>query len=301
MNRFSQIDLSTLPPPQIEETLDFETILRRNLASLVQLMPEAAAFVALESEPLVKFVQLLSYNEMVLRHRINEAGMSTMLAFATGANLEHIAALFGVRRLVVIPGDPDALPPVDAVLEADADLRERAQLALEGFSTAGPAGAYVFHARATDGLIRDATAVSLQPGEVTVHVLTREGAGIPAPELLDAVDRALSADDVRPLCDSVVVAPAAVETYAVTARIATDAGPDPVALREEIVARVQAVVIRNHRLGRAVRRSAILGALHPAGVRAVDLIEPAADIERGTGEAAWCSGITVTIDQTVGA
>lgn len=301
MNRFDAIDLSTLPAPRVVERLDFESVFRRNRAALVTLMPEAEGVLALESEPLVKFVQLMSYNEMVLRHRVNEGARSTMLAFARAGDLEHLAALFGVRRLVASPGDPEATPPVPPVLEDDADLRARTQLALEGFSTAGPAGAYVFHARAVSGAIRDVEAVSPAPGRVDVIVLTREGRGVPDAALLARVGDALSAEDVRPLCDTVTARAADVVDYAVEARIATDAGPDPEAIRLEVLARVGMAVDRLHRLGRSVPRSALLGALHQPGVREVDLIQPAADIVRGSGQAAWCSGVALTLDAGVGA
>jgi phage-related baseplate assembly protein len=48
-----------------------------------------------------------------------------MLAYATGANLEHLAALYGVERLVTDPGSPTAVPPVAPTMETDAALRAR--------------------------------------------------------------------------------------------------------------------------------------------------------------------------------
>ena len=297
MSRFDRIDLSGLPAPQIAERLDFESIFRRNRDTLVQLAPEAAEVLRLESEPLTKFVQLVSFQEMVLRHRINEAARGVMLAFARGSDLDHLAALFGVRRLVADPGDPEADPPVPATLESDDDLRLRTQIALEGFSVAGPAGAYVFHARAVSGAIRDVEAVSPSPGEVDVYVLIRDGDGTPGAELLAQVQTALSAEEVRPLCDTVTARAPAIEDYVITASIATDAGPDPETVRVDALAAVEVMTARYHRLGRSVPRSAILAALHRPGVRAVNLVSPAADIARGSGEAAHCSAIAVTLDQ----
>ena len=88
--------------------------------------------------------------------------------------------------------------------------------------------------------------------------------------------------------------------YAVTAAIATDAGPDADAVREDAEAAVRTAVARYRRLGRSVPRSALLAALHRPGVRAVELTAPAADIVRDTGEAAHCTAVTVTVDQEVG-
>ena len=44
-------DLTQLPPPEVVETLDFETILQVHRADLLARYPEAAAVIDLESEP----------------------------------------------------------------------------------------------------------------------------------------------------------------------------------------------------------------------------------------------------------
>ncbi len=214
------IDLSQLPSPDIVETLDYETLLAARKARLVSLYPaaeqaEIAATLALESEPLVKLLQENAYREIVLRQRVNDAARAVMLAYAVGTDLDHLAALFGIRRLTISPADP--AHDLAAVMESDADLRARTQLAPQSFSVAGPEGAYVSHARNADGRVLDASAVSPAPCEVLVTVLARDGDGTAAPALIDAVAAALQADDVRPLTDKVTVRGAEILRYQVRA------------------------------------------------------------------------------------
>ena len=128
----SLIDLSQLPPPDVVESLDFETLFARRKARLIELHPPeqrdaVAAVLELESEPLTKALQENAYRELVLRQRIHEAAQAVMLAYAKGNDLEQVAALFQLQRLVVKPADPVTGTP--AVMEDDADLRMRVQLA----------------------------------------------------------------------------------------------------------------------------------------------------------------------------
>lgn len=216
------------------------------------------------------------------------------LATATGADLEHLGALFGVSRLTVTPADPGAVPPIPAVLESDTALRQRIQLALEGFSTAGPRGAYLFHALSASGQVKDVAVTSPEPGVVQVAVLSAIGDGTAAPELLAAVDGALNAEDVRPLCDTVNVIAAVVQTYAVAATLIVAEGPDPDVIKDQAQAALAAYVASVHRVGQAVRRSGIFAALHRPGVLQVLLIAPAADIVPPADGAAWCNAIDLT-------
>ena len=85
-------------------------------------------------------------------------------------------------------------------MESDADFRRRIILAPEGYSVAGPEGAYIFHALSADPDVLDASATSPTPGEVVVTVLSRTGDGTAPPELLATVEAAGSADDVRRGC-----------------------------------------------------------------------------------------------------
>lgn len=143
---FTGVDLSRLPAPQVIEPLDFETILAQSLAQFQVYFPAFDA--TLESEPVMKLIQLFAYRELVLRQRLNDAARAVMPAFATGPDLDALAALFGVERFILTPADPEV--GIAEVLESDTDFRRRMVLAPEGFSVAGPVGAYIFHALSAD-------------------------------------------------------------------------------------------------------------------------------------------------------
>jgi phage-related baseplate assembly protein len=291
---YSAIDLSLLPVPGIIETLDFEVILAAMKADLATRAPELAAVLALESEPVVKLLEVCAYREVILRARVNDAVKGVLLATATGSDLDNLAALFGVLRLVISPGDALATPPVAPVLESDSELRRRTQLALEGFSTAGPSGAYVFHALTAAGDVLDASATSPAAGQVMVSVLSRTGSGAAGAPLLATVLAALSAEDVRPLCDAVTVQSAAIVNYAITATLFFYAGPDSTVVLAAAQAAAAAYAAAQHRLGRDVTLSGLYAALHQPGVQRVVLAAPTATITISPVQASWCTAITLT-------
>ncbi len=296
MSGYVAVDLSRLPPPDIIEALDYETTLAGMRSALIALAPELEAVLAVESEPLLKVLQVCAYREVLLRARINDAARAVLLPTATGADLDNVVALFGVARLTLTPADPAAIPPVAAVMEGDSALRARAQLALEGFSTAGPRGAYLYHALSASGLVKDAGITSPAPGVVLVTVLSTEGDGTPSQGLLDTVASALTDDDVRPLCDEVQVEAADVQTYLVTATLTVGAGPDAGTVEAAARAAVDEYTAEVHRLGRAVRLSGLYAALHRPGVLAVDLTSPTANIVPAATGAAWCAGVAITVE-----
>lgn len=118
--------------------------------------------------------------------------------------------------------EPDEIPYVYEVqnitktdggseIEDDEAYAERIQMAPEGFSVAGPSGAYEFHARKASSEITDVKALRTNPGEVTVYVLGENG-DMPSEELKTAVAAQLDDENVRPLTDLVIVSePEAVE------------------------------------------------------------------------------------------
>jgi phage-related baseplate assembly protein len=288
------IDLSRLSSPDIVETIDYETLLAERKAKLVSLYPadqqaEVAAALALESEPMNICLQENAYREVVLRQRVNDAARAVMLAYAKGKDLEHLAALFEVERLTITPADP--ANDIDAVMEGDTDLRARTQLAPQGFSVAGPEGAYISHARNADGLVLDASAVSPAPCEVVVTILSRAGDGTADETLVNKVQAALAADNVRPLTDLVTVQSATIKPYAVRATLVFFAGPDRSVALAEANSRVSAYVSEMHKLGMAITLDGVYAAARAPGVQKVYLDEPAADIPATKSEAPYCTAI----------
>ncbi|MBY8604088.1 MAG: baseplate J/gp47 family protein [Burkholderia sp.] len=288
------IDLSQLPSPDVVDTIDYETLLAARKARLVSLYPaaeqaEIAATLALESEPLVKLLQESAYREIVLRQRVNDAARAVMLAYAVGTDLDHLAALFGIRRLTISPADPEH--DLAAVMESDTDLRARTQLAPQSFSVAGPEGAYVSHARNADGRVLDASAISPAPCEVLVTVLARDGDGTAAPALIDAVAAALQADDVRPLTDKVTVRGADILRYQVRARLVFFAGPDRAVALAQANRAMKQYTESMHRLGMEVTLDGIYAAARAAGVQKVILESPLAGLPASKQQAPYCTGI----------
>ncbi|WP_426767381.1 baseplate assembly protein [Erwinia aphidicola] len=294
------IDLSQLPAPDVVETLDYETLLAERKATLISLYPadqqEAVArALTLESEPIVKLLQENAYREVILRQRINEAAEANMVAWANGADLDQLGANNGVVRLTLTPADDSAIPPVAAVMESDDDFRLRVASAFEGLSVAGPTGAYEFHAKSADGRVSDATAISPSPACVTVTVLSREGDGVAAADLLAVVDAALNDENVRPVADRLTVQSAEIVNYSVDAVLYIYPGPEAEPVRAAAEAKLQAFVSAQRRLGRDIRQSALYAALHVEGVQRVQLNEPAQDVVLDKTQAGYCTGYTITV------
>lgn len=300
MTTFTPIDLAQLPDPQVVEAIDYEALLAERKAYFISLHPveqqaAVAATLALESEPVTKLLQESAYRETLLRQRVNEAALATMLAKAKGPDLDQAAANVEVERLLVTPANPNAVPPVAAVYESDDSLRERAQMAWEGLSTAGPRNSYIFHARSADGRVADATAESPSPAVVVVTVQALLGDGTADAELLAIVNAYLSAEDRRPVADRLTVQGASVLPFAVTAELhlATN-GPEAEPIRAAAEARLSAYVHQRRRLGVEVTESAIHAALHVEGVRKVELVGWA-DITPTPAQAAYCTAISVSV------
>lgn len=290
--RYTAIDLSQIPAPDVVSPLDFEGILAAMIADVRSRYPEFSALV--ESEPAYKIFEVCAYRELMVRQSVNDGARAVMLPYATGADLDNLASLFGVVRLVLDPGDAQAVPPVAPTYESDADLRRRTQLALEGFSTAGPSGAYEFHALSASGQVLDAAAISPSPGNVTVVVLSRIGDGEASTELVDTVAAALNDEDVRPLCDAVTVQSATIVDYTIVAALKFLPGPDPATVLEAAQAAVAQYAADQHRIGRDVTLSGIYAALHRPGVARVDLTSPVANIVIADTAASYCTAITIT-------
>lgn len=294
------VDLSLLPAPDIVEELDFENILAERKATLVSLYPEdqqeaIARTLTFESEPLVKLLEENAYREVIWRQRVNEAAQAVMLAYAEKHDLDVLCANSNVKRLVITPADNSTIPPTPAVMESDTDLRLRTQQAFEGFSVAGPVGAYQYHGRSADGRVADISVISPSPACVTISVLSREDNGIASESLLGVVRNALNSEDVRPVADRVTVQSASIVNYTIDATLFLYPGPESEPIRKAAEQKLKTYISTQHRLGRDIRKSAIYAALHVEGVQRVELTAPANDIVLDETQASFCTEYHITV------
>ncbi|MCW1829610.1 baseplate assembly protein [Enterobacter asburiae] len=294
------IDLSQLPPPVVVEPLDFETLFAQRKAAFIAMYPEdeqeeIARTLELESEPITMLLEENCYRELLLRQRVNEAARAVMLAYSTDSDLDNLAVNFNVERLTIQEEDDSVTPPIEAVMESDADLRTRTQQAFEGLSVAGPTAAYEFWGRSADGRVADISAVSPTPACVTISVLSREGDGTASDDLLSVVASALNDEEVRPVADRVTVQSAEIVPYQIDATLYIYPGPEAEPVRQASEQQLQAYIAAQNRLGRDIRLSAIYAALHVEGVQRVELAQPVADIVLSDYQASHCTEYTITV------
>lgn len=273
------VDLSLLPVPDLVETLDYEDEFQGILGRFRVAMGDQWSAV-LESDPVVKLLEEVAYERMTMRARINDAARSVLLASAKGSDLDHVLALLDAKRLAG---------------EGDDDYRERGRQAPYGYSTAGPLAAYRYHAKSASSEVLDAQVDRPEPGVVRITVLSRSGDGVASAALLATVRAALSADDVRPLNDTVLVVSATVVRYVLKARlfVASGAAPEPLLLAANAAAK--AYTVKQFAIGEAVEPSGLYAALHQPGAARAVLLSPVSGVPAKPQQAALCTGIELEV------
>ena len=280
MPSFTPIDLSKVIFPDVIETLDFETILAEMKAKYLTYYPD---YVFAESDPVTKAFEVAAYFRLQDRQRVNEAAKQNFIATATGSNLDNLVA----NLLVTRKAD-----------ETDDELRIRAVSALEGFSTAGPAGAYYYHALSAHSDITDVGVSSPTPGQVQIVVLTKTG--VPSIEVLNAVTAALNDEDVRPITDEVIVLPVEIIDYEINATIFTNDGADPALVIQLAQTRANEFVTSARKVGVDIPLSGIYANLHVSNTQKVILESPTADIPITELQCGNCTAINITYGGTDG-
>ena len=320
------IDLSLLPSPDVVETLDFEAVYQDVLSAFRAHMGDQWTAL-LESDPVVKLMEVVAYREVLMRARVNAAAKASLLAYASGADLDNRAADYGVQRLTIRAAAPDAVPPVAAVMEGDEALRYRTRLSLEALSVAGSSGAYEYHALSASpelthvsvdsprfsGVALDA-AVKAQlparaivvvcdyaaglanplPGDVSLAILPGPTSTTLPALLVATVQAALSAESVRPITDRPRVQAGAATDFKVQAVLHVEAGPDPAVVKATARKGLDAAIAEARRLEGQLPLSAIYAALHVTGISQVDLAYPAASVVCDKRHYPNCTSITLT-------
>lgn len=171
----------------------------------------------------------------------------------------------------------------------DDEFYELLRLSMDGYSTAGARGGYIYWAKQESTEIADVIAASPTPGTVKLYILMKDGT--PATEEMKSrVLAACSADDRRPLTDHVLVEDPENVDYKIKFTYYTQEGNAISA--EELEAAVKAKVEEYtawqcEKLGRDINPSRLISMLMETGIKRVDLIEPAfVSLKDGSGTAA---------------
>lgn len=268
------IDLTAIAPPDVVEELDFEAIYQELLADFRRLYPDWTA--SLESDPVVKLLELAAYREMLLRARINDAAQSNLLAFAGGGDLDHLAAFYGVGRQAD---------------ELDDRLRLRVQLQIAALAGNGTRERYRAKAMEASAAVVDAAVLQPAAGSVDVALWIADVAEVDS--VLASVRAAFAVDDARTLGVPLTVRQALAKPISITATIYRESSA-PVDLAQQLAASMPAALADYAQLGRDVPRSWLLAKLHVAGVSRVELSIPAGDVTMAPDEYATLGPLVIT-------
>lgn len=160
--------------------------------------------------------------------------------------------------------------------ESDEALYERMRTSVEAYTTAGPSGAYIYHAKSASALISDVTASSPSAGVVDIRVLC-DGGTMPTTELLGIVSDALNDDRIRPLTDSVVVsAPTAISfDVDITYYVESGSGMSLTAAAEAVEKAVDEYTTwQTAKIGRDINPSYLISLVMKSGIKRVEVASP---------------------------
>lgn len=181
--------------------------------------------------------------------------------------------------------------------EDDESLAERIRLAPNGFSTAGPRNAYVFHTKSVSPAIIDVSVTSPTPGVVKVFPLLKDGLEL-TDDLLTQISEHLNADDIRPLTDEVVVAWPKRHLYSIVVEyyINESNRANAATIRERVEAAVEEYrVWQGGKIGRDLDPEMLACKVKDAGAGRIVALSPGfsdyAVLDSGT--VAFCEGVEV--------
>ena len=289
----TRIDLSSLPLPNILTSIDFDAELDALKADLITRYPSVAAALDLESEPLLKLLEVFAYRIILKSGEINAKSKGLLLAYATGSDLDHLGSNVDVYRLLISPANPNSVPPTPARYETDEAFRRRIQLSQER-DCAGSTGAYQYWALSGDADVRDVSVLTPTAGVVELYIQSAS-AEIAPQALLDTVATALDPDTHRPFTDSLSILAATPFDFEVVAELTLYQGPDAAVVQANAQTALNTYLDQVSYLGYDATRSGLFAALHQSGVQRVNLIAPANDVVIPASRYGRCMAQTISV------
>lgn len=273
------INLDLLPPLTIIE--------QKSIDEIVDNIAKAAALEnAAPSDPAYRAALAYGYRELYWRQDANEQAKGVMLAHARGPQLDHIGATYYRTPL----GEP-----VTRLKNEDDDsYRVRLQLSPEGYSVAGPEGAYKFFGLSADSDIRYVAPVSPKPAYMSLYVLTYSNDGVPSDALCRKIEQSIY--PYRPMGDRVTAYPAEIIRYTATAELIVERGSDITAIKKRALEETAFYTLNENRFGGWISDSGLKDAMTVGNVKKVNL-DGWTDIVAARHQVPLCDGVTLTVKE----
>lgn len=163
-----------------------------------------------------------------------------------------------------------------AEIESDDDLAERVFLAPGAYSTAGPEGGYLYHAKAYSAAIGDVVATSDQAaGTVDIVFIMADGS-TPGEEMIEGLEGYLQGKTIRPMTDLVrVAAPQEVQyTINLTYYINRSDSAKAVTIQAAVAQAVADYQTWQRAIGRDINPSQLVRMVMDAGAKRVTVTAP---------------------------
>ena len=269
------INLNLLPPLTLVEQIPMDVIVS-------DIAEKAALENASPSDPSYRSALAYAYREMYIRHDANEQAKGVMLAFAEGPQLDHIGSTYYRTPL----GEPVTRLPE----ESDPSYKARLQLSPEGYSVAGPTGAYRFFALSADSDIRYVEPISPSPAVMSIYLLTYSNDGVATDELCRKVENYLW--PYRPMGDRVTAYPAELLRYTVEAELLVEKGSDIAAINQRSMEEAAFYTLNENKFNGYVSDSGLKDALTIGNVKKVNLVNWV-DKVASPHQVPLCEGITI--------
>lgn len=273
------VNLEGLPAPTLFYDISYEDELQTLQDEFLKLNPNYENLL-LESDPVNKLLEVYAYKNVLFKSEVNEKLKQCMLRYSTGSNLDNIAANSVTMRL------PN---------ESDESFRYRASIAPEGFTCAGPTGAYEYHALKVSKDVMHATVLAHTPkaGDVTLVILSHSNKGEASAALCQQVLTHLNDEQVRPLCDTVYVEKARIKDISIIVKATYFEGTDKERANAQILKALEYMSELNNAERKAkdifkpkemLTVNQIHQAARVAGIQNIEVISPISDVQPSAKE-----------------
>lgn len=253
------LDISQLAPPTIVRPYDWDGDIAGFVQDLSTRLPAWRG--VFESDSFLKICESWATRLTLKDAQHNRDARAMLLAFTTGADLDHIATTYFRTQRPVIR---QATATEPEILMGDDEYRALAQLAPEATSDFGlTPGGYVYKVRTEFAdRIKDVRTINRGNGRIEMRVLGRDGDGIVPPATLAEIAAAFAPEGASQSTDVLSVFSAEVPVLEAAVTLVMPVGPDPAPVVAAARTALEALSSSLHKLGATVWVEAVSTAAH---------------------------------------